>query len=306
MNTHQLLRYSSVYIVLGCTLLLTACNNDELNPTNNGPIAAQITANIENSATSRAAGTAWETGDGIGITTSNNGTKNYTNIKYTAGSTTGNFTGAPIYFQDSQTTVTFTAYYPFNGTEGTAPGILENNTKIDNQKTDGPQSVQSKIDYLFASATGSNGNPKVAFNFAHKMSQVTLTFQNGKDTDISSLTAYSIEGLKMEGTFNTATGEAKAKDGSSAETLAVDVNSAASGTTLPSLILYPQAATDVTLKITLNGQPYNCKLVFKESQLASGNNYLFTITVNKNEMEVQSSSIASWTPQTGSGSASMG
>ena len=98
-------------------------NDDEY--VDNTPVAARITAGIGNSVSSRAAGTAWAKGDKIGITTLRGDESKYVNMEYTTENGDGKFAGTPMYFQDAQAEVTFTAYYPFTGTEGTAPDIVE-------------------------------------------------------------------------------------------------------------------------------------------------------------------------------------
>lgn len=300
MKTERNFASKSAWVIMGSVLFLMACNNDELD---NRPVAAQITADIEQSVATRTTvgsqgGTIWESGDEIGITTSGNGEKEYTNIIYTATTQEGKFEGAPIYFQDATATVTFIAYYPFNGNEDSASGILENETSAENQDATGKHSKQSQIDYLWDETTGSNGQPNIAFSFKHCMSQITLIFQDGLDTEVSKIKAYSIDGLVLEGTFNTNNGEAKSKETGTKELSFTDIDAPTSKEALPSLIFYPQEVTDVTLKITLDGQPYSCQLDFSQftpaDKLEAGNNYTFTITVNKTGMTVNTSNIEPW------------
>lgn len=281
-------------------LTMAACSNDDEN--NNQP-TARFSAEIHDATLTRAAGTSWHENDEIGITaTENEAMKQYSNVKYTTANGDGNFTGSPIYFQDNNT-VTFTAYYPFNGKEGTAAGMLENNTKT--QTTD----YQKTIDYLFAKAENKSCNDaNVTFNFYHKMSQITLTFVNdGNDTDISDITAYTISGLKMEGTFNTADGTATAKAEGSVEDLTIEGISGLSGdeAEVASVILYPQSVARVTLTVTLGGQDYSCELDIEDDELKAGNNYTFDITVSKTGLTVQKSGIEGWNPIEGNGTATM-
>lgn len=280
-------------------MIMAACSNDDDN--NNQP-TARFTAEIHDATLTRAAGTNWHENDEIGITaTGNAAMSQYTNIKYATTNGDGNFTGSPIYFQDDNT-VTFTAYYPFYGTEGTAAETLENNTKT--QTTE----HQKKIDYLFAEAKDKNcNNANVTFQFFHQMSQITLTFKQGNDTDISNITAYTISGLKMEGTFNTADGTATAKAEGSAEGLTIEGISGLSGSEaeVAPVILYPQKVKSVTLTVTLGGQNYSCELDIKDEELKAGNNYTFDITVSKTGLTVQKSGIEGWKQIEGSGTATM-
>ena len=181
-------------------LSLIACDTD--NNITNEPdeaIAAQIMASIGKSADSRASETKWENGDKIGVTMLGR----YVNMEYTTAGD-GAFTGTPLYFLNKQTPETLVAYYPFSGTETSDPGKIEFTTDGTKQNP----TEQENFDFLHAvkeNVTGSN--PAVQFNFAHKMSKLTFVFKNGNlGTNVSKITSYTIEGLVLDGTFDTATG----------------------------------------------------------------------------------------------------
>lgn len=280
-----------ILLYAAAVLALTACSSE------NEPVApaesdvATFTASI-GEVKSRAANTSWATGDKIGITTTGN-TKEYVNMEYTVDNVaTGNFIGNPIYFQKNGVNVTFTAYYPYTGNEGTAVGEIAGNTKTANQTA----TTQPGIDYLWATVTGSRQNHNVNFTFAHKMSKLTLTFKNGDDTDVSDITAYTIGGLKHEGTFNTADGTAVAT-AEAAENLTIPTSGVTNGNAVAPVILYPQEVTanSVTLAVVLDGETYNCVLPVKDNKLASGSNYNYTIKINKTGMTVIGSTITNWT-----------
>lgn len=289
-----------IYFFAAVALALAACDNDD-KYADNEPVAARITANIGNSVSSRAAGTAWATGDKIGITTHRGSESKYVNMEYTTENGDGKFTGTPMYFQDAQAEVTFTAYYPFTGSEGTAPAIVENNTRAEQQTPD----KQPKFDYLWDSRVGKKGQPNINFEFAHKMSKITMTFQDGEGTQVNKIESYSFDGLVLEGTFNPATGEAKAKE-MEAETLTLNVDNVISGTARPSIIVYPQATKgNVVLRIVKDGQTYKCELAFAGGELKAGTDYQYTITLNKTGADVTNSEIHPWSSQTGTGDATM-
>ena len=195
-------------------LTLAACSNDDEN-LNGGPVAAQVTAGIGGVAS----GTVWENGDAIGISTIGSTLTSYANMKYTT-SGDGNFTHAAelggedsgMLFQDADETVTFRAYYPFHGNEYIDAGTISDVTTDD-------QTKQSTFDFLFATgATASKSQPTVSFNntvkentsFTHRMSRLVLNFIAGPDVNLADLSKYTLSGLSMTGSFNTATGEAKA------------------------------------------------------------------------------------------------
>lgn len=278
------------------TFTFTSCSNDEIENLAE-PVAAQFSANISDVLETRASGTSWDKGDAIGITASgNDGMAAYTNMKYTTTNGDGSFTGTTIYFQNTGN-VTFSAYYPFTGTEKTAAGTISSDTKVTNQTGD----AQKKIDYLYATEKDkSHKSSSVAFTFAHKMSEITLTFKAGTDIALSDITGYTISGLKMTGTFDTATGAAATATDASAEDLTMSVTSltGAEATVAP-VILYPQAATGVKLSIALGGQKYGCDLTVADNELKAGNNYTFAITINKTGLTVDKAGISQWNPITG-------
>lgn len=288
---------ASKYLFLGmAALAFTACSNEEV--INDGPVAAQVSAGIEGVQT-RAAGTSWDSNDEIGISC-NGGKTQYTNVHYTVSNTSdGSFTSsAPIYFQDLEE-VTFSAYYPYTAEGGT----ISKTIAADDQKAD----AQKKIDYMFASgAKASKTNPNVKFTndgatdacFKHRMSQLSFTFKQGADTDLTAMTDFTISGLKMEGTFNTEDGTATATKTAQAEDLKITETPSASGTYTRSLILFPQEVSDgkFNLTLTLGEEIYKTELSIPEDKtvLTAGNKYTYTITVNKTKIEVGQSTIEDW------------
>ena len=285
-----------IFLLAAAVMALAACNNADNDV--DGPVAAKVTATIGQSALTRASETLWANGDKIGITMGDR----YTNVPYT---TAGNgvFTGDTMYFKNKTEPVTLTAYYPFAGTKGTAPGLIEASTIADNQTTD----KQPEFDFLYArkeNATGSE--PNVNFTFSHRMSKLTLIFKNGNNgTDVGKLTSYQIDGLVLDGTFDTTTGVCAANN-VAPESLSMATTGVESGKQLPSLIVFPQATAGktVTLKIKDNeNQDYACTLNFGNDGIVSGNNYQFTITVNKTGLIVNTSTIIDWNKQESSADA---
>lgn len=193
-------------------LALTACNNDNEN-LNGDPVAAQFTADI--ALATRASGTTWDNGDRIGITDIGNDTQ-YGNVPFILKNGKFEAEKKVIYIEDTKTH-TFRAYYPYNA----AGGILAATTDATAQQN------QSAIDFLFATgATGDKKSPVVSFtdktgkggednSFHHRMSRITLTFEAGDGVDFSVVKPerYTLDGLLLTGTFNTADGIATADNG---------------------------------------------------------------------------------------------
>lgn len=271
-----------LFIFAFSVLALVSCNSGTDLPEAIGkPVAAEVTAHI--GAVSRAAGTEWGENDRIGIS-GVSGTTTYSNVEYKiVNKTLGSFTpaGDGIFYQTTADVV-FTAYYPFTGTNGTAQATVTGNTRADNQTA----AAQPGIDYLWAQATGNYSTKRsVKFTFDHKMSRLSLTFTSGDGIDVSALTAYSVDGLKMTGTFNTATGVATATG--NAETLAI------SDPAQTSLILYPQVTGgSVKISAVVDGQTYSCNLSIEE--LEAGMDYDISIRVSKTGLTVTSCNINAW------------
>lgn len=201
--------------------------------------------------------------------------------------------------------MTLTAYYPFTGNESKAPGTdgrITASTGADNQTAD----KQPGIDFLWDRQSKiyitNDGKPYVKFDFSHKMSKLTLTFNNSDQAgsvDVSTITSYEIEGLKFNGTFDTSTGVATANGEST--TLKMNVSNVTSGNSVAPLILFPQNTGQVKLHIYTDEpesagilQHYVCELSISSSELSAGKNYQYSITVNKTGLAVNST-IVNWT-----------
>ena len=267
-------------------LSLAACTNDN-EVMDNGPVAAVINAEISEAVATRASGTQWDNGDAIGITGGG-----YTDIRYvySNGSWTVDDVSGPILFQTPDD-VDFIAYYP-QGAETADITITagQQSTVPDEQTGFTPQ---SQIDFLYGTGTGgvSTGG-KVDFSFSHRMSRLTLNFIAGPDVKLADLSSYTLSGLSMTGSFDTAIGEAKVTDSAS------DLKMDATGITSSSLILFPQAVTEATLKVVLGGQNYTATLTFPKANavqgLESGYSYKYNVTIYKEELNITKANIKPW------------
>ncbi|MDE5773624.1 MAG: fimbrillin family protein [Muribaculaceae bacterium] len=275
------------YILLAIVVtLLTACSSEDA-PVD-GRIAACFSGTIGTDVISRAVDESWNTGDSIGISMSGR----YANIKYSTENADGIFTGDPMYFRNKRDAVSISAYYPFTGTDGTSPGVIDVSTGIERQTP----AEQPKFDFLYARLDNVTGSaPDINLAFKHQMCKLTLIFRNGNGgTDVSKINSYRIDGLVLDGSFNTATGECAAKNTSAAP---IEMTPAvAHNVRLPYLILFPQSVEKVTVRITdTEEQEYSCELNFPDNRLVSGNHYVYTIVVKKTSLNVEQSTITDWT-----------
>lgn len=287
-------------------MLAAGCSEENNEPVGNASNAAIVTASIgkaDNVTSTRASNTVWDADDCIGISTSSaKGKTNYINIQYkTDGSVFKPVSGAAgedntIYFQDTSPTE-FTAYYPYEGVNGTKPG---SNGVITRTLTVADQSTANlpAIDYLWAQQTAQSSNPKVDFQFSHRMSRIILNFKAGAGTVLPTdgLT-YTLTGLATEGTFNTVTGEAQATG--TASTLEKLPTTTTAGQPTGTAILWPQAASSVRLQLTLNGTTFGAALTFPSGTageaLAPSTSYTFNVNVERTGIEISKADIEDWT-----------
>ena len=276
-------------------LSLAACTNDNEN-LNDGPVAAVINAEISDAVSTRASGTAWAERDEIGISESRFG---YTNVPYRWESGKFTPTGTIIFFQDDDPT-TFSAYYPYDADGGTLTATTDATA----------QQNQPAIDFLYATgATASTHNPEVNFtnnlstggtdcSFHHRMSQITLTFEAGSGVDFNTIkpTSYTLSGLVLAGSFDTADGTAEANDATAAQDLNMTLTN---GVLTSSVILFPQSTTSIELSVNYNSQPYTATLTIPDGALKAGNNYTYTVTVRNKDLTVSSATISDWNPVNG-------
>lgn len=276
------------FALAALTFALAACSNDNEELNIDGPVAAKFTAGI--APVTRASGTTWDAGDRIGITGISTV---YDNVPYILKNGTFEAEGTVIYFQTTEEVV-FRAYYPYSPTGGPFPVT----TDADAQEN------QPAIDLLFASgATGNTHSPEVSFidktdeggedhSFHHCMSQITLAFEEGSGVnfDLVKPVGYTLSGLKLEGSFDTASGTATVGDQAQAKNLTLTLD----GAVQSSLILIPQEANTLPLKVTYNGQTYYATLTVPEGELKAGDNYIYTVTVRNKGIEVSKAEIATW------------
>lgn len=272
-------------------LTLAACNNDNEN-LNDGPVAAQFIADITPATRVNSEGTDWTDGDRIGVTGAG-----FTNVPYKREN--GKFVtdGTTIYFNDTETK-TFHAYYPYQSDGGT----VTVSTAADKQ---GPG-----IDFLFASgAKGSTRSPEVSFtdktdkggednSFHHRMSLIKFTFKAGNGIIFNGMEPadYTLDGLKLEGTFDTATG-------TTAVTVAAEspITMQLGGATTSQVIILPQVVnSSLELKVSFNGLDYTTTLPNpskpEANQFSAGYAYTYNITLNNKGITVEEPEITPWEP----------
>lgn len=292
--TFNIMKMKKIFLTSAVALaLLSGCNNDY----DGQDIAGSklvVSASIDqvNTRVSNT-GTEWETGDEIGV--SDNLSNPNLNIKYVAGSTTGNFTSETGIYILGDEEVTYTAYYPYAGNETASAG--EQGFKI--VDAEGKYVGHSAVDFMFATGTATRSNPQVNLQFKHKMSKVSLDIKdsNAAATKAETPISYTLQGVIIDGTFNTETGEIT--PGSTKGNVTVDATLG----TASSIILPPMAAEateeekTIQLLIKIGDKAYAGELT---PALGSSQEYQYSIdlsqTTEGSKLKIDSPTMEGWTP----------
>lgn len=290
--------------------LLASCTNDELadNPLADGPVAAQVTADISQTLTRVSANgvsASFTSGDEINVVADGSATYVYT---LQDNGTTWSAGNNPYYFQNRDI-VSFQAWYA-------APGYKKTGNAIEiNTKNQTVSSGWNQWDILATPVVKTDvTSPTVDFTgtnaFSHVMTQVTMVFKKGNGiSDLAALKGYTLKSLTTDATFNTL--NCTLTPGTTTDDIAVTGIEDASGTeyTCTPLILVPQTVTGtIDLEVKYNDQTYKAELNAPTAGLQAGYSYTYTVTVSNTKLEVSNAAISDWrTDQTfnGNGNATL-
>lgn len=278
------------FLCIVVAMLFVACSKNE-EVLNEHSVEAKISGGISLPQT-RANGNQWET-DKIGVMAISSSLTGslmpnlYKNVAYSTvatGAVSANFTpeNGKILFQQPNETVTFAAYGPYQTStaDNTLPGnngVINNNTLDQNTRE-----KQKALDYIYASgATASKTNPNIQFKegaaFAHKMARMIIVVTNTHEEVIPD-DSY-IRYISHQGSFNVATGIAKAEGGYANYT---QLSSALrTGEREFTFILYPQKLKKFQAAFQVGGWYYSNQDndAFENLELLSGYSYKITYTI---------------------------
>lgn len=288
-------------------LLLAGCSNEikESDYKFAGDMGAKVTfsAVINNQNASnlgRATATSWDAGDIIGITC---GSKQV-NVSYRYKANEGNYFEAvdgtrEIWLMGTEQ-YDVSAYYPYTGTDGAAPAPLAVETTTANQAT---AADRQKLDFLYASGVANRENSNVQLDFNHVMSRIVLTFQ-GDGIVLKDIDCY-ISGLKLTGTFNTATGKTMVNEDAEVESvnqvLTDDNNHTMTAIFLPQKV----SGKEILIEAGMSGIYYKVQLPVTDfPELKAGYSYNYTITAKNYSNEpirlvITATQINPWTDVNG-------
>jgi hypothetical protein len=283
---------AALAVALMTATTFTSCNNDDEigNSAERSGVALQVSAGFAE-ITTRVTGASFDASDAIGIFQLQNGTSTVwdANKQYvTTGGATATFTPATdvIYFPANTTPASdFVAYYPYSAGQSslTCPVNV----------TD--QSNQEAIDLLTADkATGKDKNsPAVAFVFRHRLSKITLNITAGTgitDTDLANITAVTITGQQVTGSFNLADNTLTP---ATATPQAITLKKAADGKSAAAIILPAAASSGRQLTFTISAFGTFTYDIPAAKTFVSTEETVFNITVTRTGLTI-TSTIQDW------------
>ena len=295
MNKHSLQPIGALLLLIG-GLSLSACSNEEM-PVDDGRVALQVTSGIQ----TRAFDDEWEADDRIGIF-GYKGTEVWSdNVQYVTsnGGSNGSFASAPyettIYLPVDDSKLDFIAYYPYKADLGN-----DNIYTVD--VTD--QSDQGNIDLMAASKqTADRINPKVAFNFVHKLSKIEFTFKAGDGMAAAELAGMKVQltNQQPKATFNVMQPDGEVAVGTDTP-VTLELKTNEEGTLAEGILLPSANFDDMTLQLELtSGESFNWELSNSTAEkFEAGHKYVYNITVNRLGLAV-TATITDWEDGNGGG-----
>ena len=306
MKNKKLVLYVALAVSLG------ACGNDnesESSPVPDGRTALTVQGKIRVKSTSesRAIDTDWGYNDKIGVfmVYSGNGagltqenicggadnkcyvtTRGDGNFKPDGTETEGDNTNI-IYFPVAGA-VDFYAYYPF------VSSLTDYTYPLDVTV----QSSQEAIDFMYAGKVEgcTKDNPKVGFNFVHKLSKLVLEISPGDGLNTADLKNLDVTvgNQPIKATFNLSNGTLMC----GADKSDITLFTTESGT-LSEAILLPNSAKSRVLTFDLNNgndEPFTWTM---DKALDAGSKYTYEVRLHRTKVEITSASITGWTPENG-------
>jgi len=274
----------------------TACENitDELIG-NNSEIRLTSSINPVTRATNQnLQATQIVTGQQVGVTIT--GAKSeHNNVAWTAGESGAlTNTGNPIYYGDSETTIT--AYHPYNSSWTSTSHTFSVST---DQSTD---ENYLNSDLLWATASSSKTENAIPLVFKHKLAKINVTLTSEDIADLSNATI-SICGTNITTNFNPADGTLSA---TTANVVEIKAGVTTTSAYTSSAIVVPQELASGTkfIKVIYNNKNFYYTLSAKK-EFKSGYSYSYTLNVkeSKVEIDVESDNITDWTDEEATGDA---
>ena len=311
-------------IIAMSAIMMAACSSDNENngarPHGDGngdnggqtvelQISGGILAEIAKAQT-RAANSAWEASDAIGIyAVATGGTTAITggeNVSYTAseaaetnGTSYTSFSatsGTSIALPNDGSAIDVYGYYPYTASVTPAGQAISVATQTSQKAIDWMTTNVTNKTTQDGSTTITKANPSCQLLFAHSLCKLQLNLVHGSGltaTDITTSPSVSIAGLPTTATLNLYTG-AVSSQGTPAAIAPVQMGTAETNydASFEAIILPYTTAAAHAVTLTLNGKNYAFNIASGKT-FAAGNKYTYNVTVNAAGLAI-SAAITPW------------
>ena len=310
------MKKNNIIAIAAIALTFTACSNDNDFTTNNEGKDTPISLSVgvgELSVVTRAENTATLADGELGLYITKNEEKNVigkylcNNAKFTASTTdtrTSWTCNTTYYWASDNATINYFAYFPFQGTEGTAATSLPWDTSTQTGVVDGGYDPLDLL-YVNGSATNTANDHGINITLGHVCSKLVVNVSKlGSEIASGTISSIKIAGLKAKGNFYLF---ADSNNGHEAGSWDPDVNPADIGmksitanegmNSTYEAILIPQTAP-FTLTISLsNNSEY--QLAVPSQTFAAGTCYTLTIQVGQDKVNLGSITQTPWSEENG-------
>lgn len=311
-------------IIAMSAIMMAACSSDNENngarPHGDGngdnggqtvelQISGGILAEIAKAQT-RAANSAWEASDAIGIyAVATGGTTAITggeNVSYTAseaaetnGTSYTSFSatsGTSIALPNDGSAIDVYGYYPYTAPVTPAGQAISVATQTSQKAIDWMTTNVTNTTTQGGSTTITKANPSCQLLFVHSLCKLQLNLVHGSGltaTDITTSPSVSIAGLPTTATLNLYDGTVS-NVGTPAAIAPVQMGTAETGydASFEAIILPYTTTAAHAVTLTLNGKNYAFNIV-SEKTFAAGNKYTYNVTVNAAGLAI-SAAITPW------------
>ena len=259
-----------------CAFAFAACTDDAADNDNrlpDGKYPMTFTAAVDGPAKTRATtDNTWAGGEEVAVQIGNE-VKKYTAATDGTLTVAGSFT--PWYWQNTTETKTVSAWYPYNDAKPADADL-----KVQADQSGGGYGLS---DHLEAAETEVSFASS-ALTFKHRTAKVVVTLKAGDGVSAGDVADATVKFLNLTGVENSGTEIIPKKE-------------IASGiTTHTALVIPQQMQSQKFIRVTAGGNDYFYTPTGEnDANLTGGQQYTYTITVNKNGLAVAASGAIAWT-----------
>ena len=311
------MKKNNILAIAAIALTFTACSNDNDITTNNEGKDTPISLSVgvgELSVVTRAENTSPLTDGELGLYITKNGEKDVlgkylcNNAKFTASTTdtrTSWTCNTTYYWASDNATINYFAYFPFQGTEGTAATSLPWDTSTQTGVVDGGYDPLDLL-YVNGSATNTASDHGINITLGHVCSKLVVNVSKlgSEIAEGKTISSIKIGGLKAKGNFYLF---ADSNNGHNAGSWVPDVNSAdinmksitaneGMNSTYEAILIPQTAPFTLTIRLSDNSE---YQLAVPSHAFAAGTCYTLTIQVGQDKVNLGSITQTDWVTKDG-------